>query len=453
MTKEQRSAFIESAVAAEDDATFAGQPSKPKGKKTTTKSKKDKSPAAGHPETLTASSQAAKKQGKVVMTIEMGGMTITEKTVHRSMAGTSSETWKAVIKAWLSKHDVYTKAHRDDNIASLIRRLIPIDKDTESFFSTKNSRGIGQLYPTRTFSQDERHPQTLELHRAVLALEQDCEAMLRAIARAVPGLASNPYFEPAMLADVKAALEAKGGVGGQGPEYWSGKLEPEFPKLGEDTPGLPDSALAPTLHQLASLRPQAFERRYLVADENAWGLPILATVFSILAEEEMNATSSKEGRRKELTSRDYMHRIQRANGFRLTAVGVDQANLIHYGKLLSAYANRLREIASEAGVERAEAGRSAFDRLETSVSRNRFEVINCRKADEDADVDRMLRGLLFVRSAPAVDQIRRVGAAVADAMREDSHQRQLTHWLPASPSLSWASNDPVKYLCGGSRKI
>jgi hypothetical protein len=119
---------------------------------------------------------------------------------------------------------------------------------------------------------------TVEAHRRALRLEAMAKALLDGLEWASvnrPGALG--ALPPPDRADLRAALEFAGGLR-SGPLYWRGR-----PAAAGEEPAPPrgpeESALRPTLEFLRDHRARAFERTYLVADVQSWGLPILVGAF------------------------------------------------------------------------------------------------------------------------------------------------------------------------------
>ena len=427
LTAEKRKQYIEASNQADDDRVFEGQHKKQKSKYSLS-SKKEKSAKAKPTEPAAKTGGAAKEKPKPVAV----ALNLNERVLHAAMSGTSSDAWKTAMAAWLTKRDVYSKAsQREDGIVALLRRVIPVDKNTESFFSVKNKRGIGVHYPSKCPSTETKNPSTVELHRAALCLENLCQEMLAGIESASRKVSPPEFlakFQAPLSVDVMVALQVGGGMKGQGTDYWAGAAA---------LPAEPSSKLLPTIEKLASLRSQAFHREYLICDENSWGLPILSTVFIVNSENDAGAKYKPV---------EWMYRIQRLNNLRQSAIMADRWSLVQYGSLLSVYARTLCEAAAVLGVERMASTATVFDGLPPLRTQDRAAVIACRLDDEKCDLRTMLTGLFVTGNAAAVEMTRSVNKAVAAAMKEDSYQRTATIYLFPTASLTYATCEPHRYL-------
>lgn len=440
MSAEERRTYVANECEVEDDRILVGQPKKLK-KKRSLKSKKEKdAEVLDHPEVV-------KQAPKVVLTLS-------ERMTLAASGGADADHWQVMVKAFLMRKDVYTMgSNKDDNIVSLMRRMLPEACKYIPFFSTRCKIGVGMLFPA-PYSSDSRAPRqftsTVELHRAALALERDAEAMLRVlaseIARRGPVKSWGPFFaesDPAFVPDLQAALLASGGISGGGAAYWQ-RTDVALPSLGPEVST--DGPLASWVAELRALRPAAFHHRYVVADQNTWGLSMLVTIIGV--KNEFAHVTALAGSTRQEQPHSFQFKIEALNKYRRQALEVDQAPLIKYGALLSRYTARLAHFASVFGVERVSDSRLAnvFQSLTVTPHHGANDIIQDMIAREDLEISALLGQLyLTERQASAVLRIREVNAGIIQALREDSHLTQNTIHLFQSHHLPYAKYNPGKY--------
>lgn len=446
MSAEERHTYVVTQCEAEDDRVLVGQPKKAKAKKCLKSKKAPEVPAdevAGGPRVP---------------------LTLTEKMNLAASGGLHADQWQAMVRLFLTKSDVYSGgANAEDNIVVLMRRILPESCKSIPFFSTRSKTGVGMLFPgpyssearsARPYSSEARSARpftpTVELHRAALALERDAEAMLRVVAAEVekrgPVTEWGPFFsesDPAFVPDLQAALLAKGGVSGGGSRYWA-KSDAPLPNLGPETSA--DGPLASWVAELAVLRPAAFYHRYVIADQNTWGLSMLVTIIGVKNEFAHIATLGGSSRQEQ--AHNFQYKIEALNKYRRQALEVDQAPLIKYGALLSRYTARLAHFAAVFGVERVADSRlvNVFQSLTVTPLHGANDIIQDMIARENLELDALL-GQLYLpeRQALAVLRIREVNAGIIDALRNDSHLTQATMHLFPSHHLPYAKYNPGKY--------
>jgi len=207
----------------------------------------------------------------------------------------------------------------------------------------------------RTPSAASQHPQqnvsTVELHRRALKLEKAAADLLRSLTKA----ARNRVLDRAMLSqaeadNLEAAFRYHGGVDRYGKYYWMESYKAGFiPRILKANSE--DASLAPVLKAMGETRAAAFHRRYLVADECTWGIPIAVRLF-------LESRSSRGG-----TSRMDILRIQAElqdlNKWRNLAIASDRAALLYYGGLLTTYYRCLQDISEVLGVSPAKQANGA----------------------------------------------------------------------------------------------
>lgn len=268
-------------------------------------------------------------------------------------------------------------------------------------------------------------------------------------------------LDTALVQDLADAFEAKGGVGGAGPDYWSRALGADFPRIQSTAEG--QGGLAQCLTELASTRHLAFRRSILWPDEASWGLPVLGAIVLMRAESELSAQvyvpslPQHMQRVRELQPSDYAHRLEQMNRLRRVAAEIDRIPLLRYGSLMQAYVRRLKEIATALGGQPKIDAETVPDfatltKPILSAQKGGAEVVELRKRHDAQEVQGMLRALFMVGSdPPAVRQAAAVSAAVIQAMAEDSHQAQKTSGLHPSPSLPSACYRPASYVRAPAR--
>lgn len=437
LSDEERKEYVASQCEAEDDRLFAGQPKQVK-RKRNLKSKRE---AAEEPDAQ------QKAQGI--------SMSLSERAAQAASGGAEADAWQTLIKTFLTRADVYAAGvNVEDNVVCLIRKVLPESCRSIPFFSTRCKAGLGMLFPCPAAAEAKgARPfvPTLELHRAVLALERDAEAMLRALAAEVVRREPLEKWEafmagsdPTFVADLQAALLAKGGVGGAGPAYWSAELEPAFPSLGPNVPSA--GPLATCVEQLRAARPAAFRHRYVVADQNTWGLAVLAAVVGV--KNEFAQMAALRGSARQEQPHNFQYRLDAQNKFRRQALEVDQAPLIRYGALMARYTARLAHFAAVFGTDRVHESRlgTVFLGLAVSPLHGVNDVVLDVLTRERMEVEALTRQLYLTdRHALAVARVRQVNDAILEALRTDSHQAQATMWLFPSPHLPYAKYNPARY--------
>lgn len=335
-------------------------------------------------------------------------------------------------------------------IESLLLQHVEPSEAVRRFLSTRNTQGIGCLYP-RDCPKHASHPPadvrafesgTLEMHRRAMRLERlasDLLVMLSGAGR--EGLGAD------MAADLGCALAFWGGAGAEGDALW------RDPGGGGAGSGPSSSGLQQHLAWMAANRGDALTRFYAVADELNWGLPLLATIWRGLQE--------RKG-----SPRVFDHivcQVSECSRIRTTTHNRDKARLVAYGAHLTAVCQRLQAIASalqpplppQLTVASPEGGPPAaipFDlehawkcgagRLELSPARRACEQ---RLHAEETEVREMLRGLSLAQS-PAVQAAQALRRRQLEEMRTDTHARQATAHLPPTPSLPAAAFDPRQYI-------
>ena len=177
--------------------------------------------------------------------------------------------------------------------------------------------------------QQQQASSTVELHRRALKIEKAAADLLQSLTKA----ARNRTLDRAMLSqaeadNLEAAFRHHGGVDGFGTQYWAESYKAGFiPRILRANSE--DASLAPIFRAMEETRAAAFHRRYLIADECTWGMPIAVRLF-------LDSRSSRGG-----TSRMDILRIQAElqdlNKWRQQAIASDRAALLYYGGLLTTY--------------------------------------------------------------------------------------------------------------------
>jgi hypothetical protein len=280
---------------------------------------------------------------------------------------------------------------------------------------------------------------TLELHRRAIRLEWAAESMLRALMEAC----KSDQFEcdQEYATDVMDALSFKGGVNGQGPDYWR-----EAPSITSSHTLLPGS-LRSVLCKMAEARAAAFSGppSYLVADECSWGLPIATALF-------LARRARLQQKAPPLDSHDIHQEISQLNNWRAQAIMQDRAPLVAYGLLLTAYCARIGEIIVRCQPEVAAAlPPGALEALPFSAEMppGGQDLTKLRIAKELEKLNATLKELGIERS-PAAQQVAMVQASIAEAMASDSHQRAATSRLHPTRSLPGSTYDPLFYTTQSS---
>jgi hypothetical protein len=350
--------------------------------------------------------------------------------------------YDSLFREFLLEENVYVRGRTKDlNIAGVIRSLITMDVYHRNiFFSTQNTAGLGVLFPC---NEIQRVPSpmesTLELHRRAIRLEWAAESMLRALMEAC----KSDQFEcdQEYATDVMDALSFKGGINGQGPDYWR-----DAPSITSSHTLLPGS-LRSVLCKMAEARAAAFSGppSYLVADECSWGLPIATALF-------LARRARLQQKAPPLDSHDIHQEISQLNNWRAQAIMQDRAPLVAYGLLLTAYCARLGEIIMRCQPEVAAAlPPGALEALPFSAESPPVgqDLTKLRIAKELEKLNATLKELGIERS-PAAQQVAMVQASIAEAMASDSHQRAATSRLHPTRSLPGSTYDPLFYTTQSS---
>jgi hypothetical protein len=357
--------------------------------------------------------------------------------------------YEALFREFLMEENVYVRGRTKDlNIAGVIRSLITMDVyRRDVFFSTQNTFGLGMLFPCNEIARVQSFPHTpplestLELHRRAIRLEWAGESMLRAIMAAC----ESSQFEcsPEYATDVMDAMCFRGGINGQGADYW--RDAPRITSHATSTRG----SLVGVLCQMSEARAAAFSRphSYLVLDECSWGLPIATSLF-------LARRARAQQKAPAMDWHDIRQEITLLNNWRAQAITQDRAPLVAYGLLLTAYCARLAEIARGKPEIAATLPPGALEAIpftqETSTKGQ--DLTRQRVAKELEKLNATLKELGVERS-PAAQQVASVQASIAAAMATDSHQRAATSRLHPTRSLPGSTYDPLFYTANALARI
>lgn len=345
-----------------------------------------------------------------------------------------------LFREFLSTENVYVRGKTKDlNIAGVIRSLITVEVyRNDMFFSTRNKLGFGMFFPCdETISPQAPPPpieSTLELHRRAIRLEWAGEAMLRALMAACEVGSSGLSFSKEDTTDAMDAMCCKGGINGQGADYWN-----EVPLSTRRTPV--EGSMLGILCKMREARAAAFCRPfcYLVVDECSWGLPIATSLF-------ISMRARMQQKAPPMDVHDFRQEISQLNNWRAHAIMQDRAPLVEYGRLLTAYCARLGEIVRQNPEVAASLPQGALEALPfCAESPPKSKDLTKKRIGKELEKLNATLKELGIEKSPAAQQVARVHASIAAAMASDSHQRAATSHLHPTRSLPGSAYNPLFY--------
>ena len=331
-------------------------------------------------------------------------------------------------------------------IQLFLREGLPMGYRVDGVLCTENWAGIGFLRPE--IAPPAGETTTLELHRRVISLERAGVGLLQLLFAAFVSRGARRFLSPDDIVDAEVAFEFRGGVSGGGERYWiDGALPPPCDFADRvDTHG--KEGLYRTLCYLHANRQSALRRRYIVADDGAWGLPVFARLHTLSRAGPLDPTGVSRA-------------VEELVHERHCAVLADRVRLVRYGVHMTHYCLRLQVIL-----------RQLDARVPSTVGVARFagdpdgRVLpvyleqTCDVGDDVADliVEERLRvergeigatlGVLGIPYHDALVFVHVVTQGIQRAMETDAHTRNKTCFLHGSPSLPSAQCATYMYTTG-----
>jgi hypothetical protein len=325
-------------------------------------------------------------------------------------------------------------------IRKLLEETFPGGYPRTGALDVNNWDGIGYLRPDLVPSDG--MPTTLELHRRVIALERAGAALLKLLFTTYTSRSARGCFLTDEAVDADIAFGFQGGVAGDGARYWVSGPPPPLaaPRQYADVYGLYH-----TMCYLHVNRAAALQRRYAVADDGAWGLPVFARLHSLTA---MGGAAPE----------DLARAVEELVAERRAAVLADRVRLARYGCHMTHYCLRMQVIL-----------RQWLTRVPPAIAVARFpgdpdgrvlpvlvdqtfaldeavadQIVGDRLGVEWRDIGKALRGLRVPYRDPLV-YVHVVTRGVHHAMETDGHQHDRTCFLHPSPSMPDAHNAAYMY--------
>jgi hypothetical protein len=347
--------------------------------------------------------------------------------------------YESLFREFLSTENVYVRGKTKDlNIAGVIRSLITVEVyRNDMFFSTRNKLGLGLFFPCDEAASPQVKPaieSTLELHRRAIRLEWAGETMLRTLMAACECKSNGLSFSKEDATDAMDAMCCKGGINGQGADYWN-----DVPLSTKRTPV--EGSMLGILCKMREARAAAFFRPfcYLVVDECSWGIPIATSLF-------VSMRARMQQKAPPMDVHDFRQEISQLNNWRAHAIMQDRAPLVAYGLLLTAYCARLGEIVRRNPEVAATLPQGALEALPFCAESppTTKDLTKNRIGKELEKLNATIKELGIERS-PAAQQVARVQASIAAAMASDSHQQAATAHLYPTRSLPGSTYNPLFY--------
>jgi hypothetical protein len=359
------------------------------------------------------------------------------------VAGLASAHTPTALRAILGHPDTPPPFFRV--VQRFLSDLLPGGYPKAGVFDTERWSGVGYLRPD--CAPEGGDVSTLELHREVVALEQAGACLLQYVLRAFVEADARKTLPREDVSDAEIAFEFQGGVEGDGALYWvGGSAVAPTCAFADTTDPLSLYHIVCYLH---ANRAEAFKRRYVVADDGTWGLPVTAALF-LLHDRKAGAPASLE----EVTGV-----IESLTKQRRAAVHADRTRLLRYGAHLTHYCMRLQLILRKLlitvppiiavarfsgdpdgfviGVQVTHAAPPAEHVDDQAVVQAQLEA-------EAAQIKETLR-IMGLEHSDALDHVRVITKGVQAAMATDGHLRNQTRFLHPSLSLSGAQYAAYMY--------
>jgi hypothetical protein len=283
-------------------------------------------------------------------------------------------------------------------------------------------------------------PTTLEIHRRVIALERVGVDLMQLLFSAFVSRGARHFLDPDDVADAEAAFEFQGGVAGDGSRYWAADADRADSHA--------SAGLYRSLCYLRANRAAAFRRRYVVADDGAWGLPVFARLHTLCCAGPVDRATLERA-------------VEQLVADRRGAVLADRIGLVRYGAHMTHYCMRLQVILRQLAV-----------RVPPSIAVERFPadpegcvagvLVEQTRPLSDEEADLIVRDRLDVERVEIGATLATMGIPYRDAlvyvhvvtqgvqlaMGTDGHRHHKTCFLHASPALPAAQYAAYMYATG-----
>jgi hypothetical protein len=325
-------------------------------------------------------------------------------------------------------------------IRCFLSEMLPHGCQPIGLLSADNWAGIGYLRPDMTPPADEVG--ALETHRRVIALERAGAGLLQLLLSVFAGRQARRILARDEAMDAETAFDFQGGVAGEGALYWVRGAAPRG-----------EGPFHEMLCYLHANRAAALHRRYIVADDGAWGLPIVAMLDTL------HAAKPDLGMADVTTAVHQMVQAHRA------AALADTVRLVRYGSYMTHYCMRLQLILRQllVGVPPTlavarfpndpEAGVLPVS-IEQTAAMHHFSdetadlIVRLRLDVEQRNISQTL-GRLRIPYSDALVYVHVVTHGIQLAMQRDGHLSNHTCFLPASPSMPGARAAAYMYAIAG----